>query len=192
MTTYSKHDRYAKRDMLAEVVERIVVLDDCWEWAGQRDRRGYGRFDFRSEHAQAHRLVYELFVGPVPHGLVLDHLCRNPPCVNPDHLEPVDNRENILRGTAPTALNAVKTECKWGHPLEGDNLLLRPDGRECRTCARANGRASRLRRRLADESPGVRWHVERVAEPIEPGIHGDLLAIPVSEFAALVEQWRTS
>lgn len=111
---------------------------ECWEWQGTRDR-GYGRcFVGRPKrYSPAHRVAYELAVGPIPEGLTLDHLCRNPGCVNPAHLEPVTNRENILRGVGITAQRARQTHCKRGHLLEGDNLLSaarRHQWRACRTC----------------------------------------------------------
>ena len=74
---------------------RVVKGPDCWEWQGPRDTSGYGRHG----HFRAHRVAYQLMVEPIPVGLVLDHLCRNPGCVNPDHLEPVTTRENtVVRG----------------------------------------------------------------------------------------------
>lgn len=112
----------------------------CWIWDHVKDRHGYGHFS----HVGAHRWSYELHVGPIPEGLSLDHLCRNPPCVNPDHLEPVTHRENVLRGVSPCAQHARQTHCKRGHPLSGDNLRLRPNGhRACRECESANRRQRR-------------------------------------------------
>ena len=103
-------------------------------WIGQLSKfpAGYGN----RQGTPAHRLYYEELVGPIPEGLVTDHLCRNRDCVNPGHLEPVTNRENILRGEGITAQNARKTHCKRGHPLSGDNLYIDPStgGRVCRVC----------------------------------------------------------
>ncbi len=113
----------------------------CWNWVGAINRGdGYGRicsrYD-RQKHETAHRVVYETAVGAIPDGLDLDHLCRNRRCVNPAHLEPVTRQVNILRGETVTAANAKKTHCLHGHPLSGDNLRIKPNGRrECRTCAR--------------------------------------------------------
>jgi hypothetical protein len=88
----------------------------------------------------AHRLAYELFVGPIPEGQTIDHLCRNRPCVNPGHLEVVDMRTNLLRGSSPTAQNARKTHCKHGHEFTPENTALKQGRyRICRTCrARRN------------------------------------------------------
>lgn len=116
----------------------------CWLWTGPQDPRGYGRFWFEQKPSRAHRRSYEWLVGPIPEGLVLDHLCRVRNCVRPDHLEPVTNRENILRGVSPTARNAVKTHCSQGHPYDSSNTYVRPGGgRDCRACKRNIMRAQR-------------------------------------------------
>lgn len=78
---------------------RVRPTGFCWEWLGHRDRNGYGCFSqTRALRWRAHRLSYQLLVGPIPNGLVIDHLCRNTGCVNPDHLEPVTQLENVRRG----------------------------------------------------------------------------------------------
>jgi len=122
----------------------VATPNGCWEWRGIK-RIGYGQFHFQGKQVQAHRLSYELLVAPIPEGLTIDHLCRNRACVNPAHLEPILIRENILRGTGPTARNAVKTHCKRGHLLDLFNIYRHPDGRrECRICKRLR-RQRRLR-----------------------------------------------
>jgi predicted DNA-binding transcriptional regulator AlpA len=78
--------------------EKVEPTGFCWEWTAFKDRKGYGRFRVDDRTMQAHRVAYELLVGPIPEGLHLDHLCRNTSCVNPDHLEPVDLAENVRRG----------------------------------------------------------------------------------------------
>lgn len=108
----------------------------CMPWPGVIEC-GYGTLRVRGKTTYAHRAIYENVNGPVPDGMVLDHLCRNRDCVNPDHLEPVTNKENILRGVSPAAINARKTHCVRGHALTGENLFINSNGRRvCRTCAR--------------------------------------------------------
>ncbi len=118
--------------------------EECWEWIGGTSR-GYGRFWSGRSQVPAHRYGYERFIGPIPVGLTLDHLCRNRSCVNPEHLEPVSMRVNLLRGIGPAAKNARQTLCLRGHPLAGTNLYVRPSRHErvCRTCRSARKRAYR-------------------------------------------------
>lgn len=112
---------------------RPDVRTGCWHWSGRVGPRGYGIFG--NKNSSAHRLAYEMRCGPVPDGLVIDHLCRNPLCVNPEHLQAVTQKENTLRGVGPTAINAHKTHCVRGHALIGHNLVIRPGGwRKCRAC----------------------------------------------------------
>lgn len=76
----------------------VMSGQECWAWTGQRDAKGYGLMaDGTGGKVRAHRWVWETMVGPIPEGYTIDHLCRNPSCVNPDHLEPVDNAENQRR-----------------------------------------------------------------------------------------------
>jgi hypothetical protein len=116
----------------------------CLLWTASRLPRGYGEFGFRGRVVRAHKWLYEQLHGPVPAGLVLDHKCRTPSCVNPDHLEPVTQRVNVLRGTAPAALQAQQESCIHGHPLSGANLYTKPNGaRQCKACRRDTDRRRR-------------------------------------------------
>lgn len=115
----------------------------CWVWTGKINRRGYGYAG--PNNRAAHRILYELHVGPIPDGLVIDHLCRNKLCVNPAHLEPVTPKENTLRGIGPTAVNALKTHCPKGHPYDDSNTKDRGHGRECRVCYNARTRLYKQR-----------------------------------------------
>lgn len=122
-------------------------LGPCWIWEGQRVNSGYGmtRWWVGKGHSNAsklaHRMSYELTKGNIPVGKQLDHLCRNRICVNPDHLEPVTNKENVLRGDGLCAENARKIVCKRGHPLTAENVYTNPRNmRTCRTCSRMRER----------------------------------------------------
>lgn len=108
----------------------------CWLWTGSLDTPGYGTVGSDSRKWLAHRVAYRLFVGPIPDGLTIDHLCRVRHCVNPDHLEPVTNAENIRRGMSPSAINARKTHCTHGHEFTPENTRITPQGRKCRICVR--------------------------------------------------------
>jgi len=113
-------------------------MTGCWLWMRGTTSNGYGAMAFEGRSRLAHRLSYELLVGPVPDGLQIDHLCRTRLCVNPDHLEPVTQRENILRGTAPVVENARRTHCVNGHPFDDANTGPARGGRNrrCRACNR--------------------------------------------------------
>lgn len=129
-------------DVLARVrsdLDRLVSpipVTGCWMWMGSLSTK-YGTYYRLGRNYAAHRLVFLALGGAIPDGLVLHHKCRNCWCVNPDHLEPLSNKANVLAGTSPTAANGRKTHCYRGHPLSGDNLLRKNRSlRECRTCYR--------------------------------------------------------
>jgi hypothetical protein len=119
-------------------------LGPCWQWKLKPTIWGYGRIVVCAtprKAMQAHRFSFEMLIGPVPDGLELDHLCRNRMCVKPTHLEPVPPQVNKLRGESPTARNARKTHCKYGHDFSDPTvLILAANGkRKCRVCRdRAN------------------------------------------------------
>lgn len=116
------------------LLARVVVVGSCVEYTGHCDRAGYGQIsDAAGKSTYAHRAMYEFMVGPIPDGLVLDHLCRNPPCVNPAHLEPVTRRENSRRGLK----GVMRTHCAHGHLLDEANTYTYKGARQCRTCNRA-------------------------------------------------------
>lgn len=106
----------------------------CIEWAGTKERNGYGVISFGGRQFVAHRLEWERVNGPIPEGMVIDHLCRNTSCVRPDHMEPVSGKVNTLRGVGAFAENARKTKCKRGHELTPQRR--NPAWRECRICQR--------------------------------------------------------
>jgi len=126
----------------------------CWNWNAYVHPLGYGKFTIDRPHSNkkltkmAHRLSWEFFNGRIPKNLCLDHLCRNRKCVNPEHLELVTLRENILRGIAPSAQQARQTHCKNGHRLQGGNLYIFKNKRECKICRSINQKIWQKENRL--------------------------------------------
>jgi hypothetical protein len=127
---------------------KVDAQGPCWEWTGARSSSGYGQIWVKPAKVVAHRFAYEQLVGPIPVGLQLDHLCRNRACVNPDHLQPVTQQINILRGSSVAAANHVKTHCPQGHEYTPENTYIHPknNGRICRACARARTQSARQRK----------------------------------------------
>lgn len=135
----------------AALVERFWAKVDrvggCWLWTAAKNGDGYGNFWLGRPQGSvgAHRFAYELLVGPIPEGLSLDHLCRVRNCVRPDHLEPVTNRENTIRGLAPAISRQrgeKRTHCINGHEITPESVrYARSSGggliRHCRECDKA-------------------------------------------------------
>ncbi len=119
----------------------------CWIWTAYRNQDGYGKFELDNDIVYAHRIAYQLFVGPIPSNLELDHLCRNPACVNPAHLELVLHIENVRRGDNwSKGWERDVTHCPQGHEYSSDNLIKQglSNKRKCKTCHRDRARAKKL------------------------------------------------
>jgi hypothetical protein len=130
-----------KDNPVARFWPKVQKSDTCWLWTAAACPLGYGRFGVGGEVVLAHRFSYELHRGRIPDGLSLDHLCRTPRCVNPDHLEPVSQRENPLRG-----IRTNKATCRNGHPMIPENIAawaLRKGHKTCRLCVAARVRLQR-------------------------------------------------
>lgn len=150
---------------------RVEKTSTCWLWTGPKLPSGYGYLGRNGKHIYVHRLAYELLVGPIPAGLMLDHVkangCTSKTCVKtiadkdgPAHLEPVTQRENILRGDGPAIARELmqnihqrlraRTHCKRGHIFDEENALLeRGRHRRCRKCRRLRERIYRQARSMA-------------------------------------------
>lgn len=125
---------------LREKIEHYLDKSDpngCWIWTRGKDPQGYGLVSWGGRSSYVHR-TYLIELGhEYPDGWVTDHLCRVTSCANPEHLEIVTRRENVIRGVGPTAVNAVKTHCDNGHEFTPENTSTRPNGgRYCRACWR--------------------------------------------------------
>ena len=137
------------QDWLARLFRGAKPIGRCIIWTKGKTDKGYGTIRKDGRTQVVHRVAYEAQNGPVPKGLILDHLCRNRACLNPAHLEPVTHRVNILRGICPTAINARKKICSKGHSLtDKSNMRVRATGgRACRACNRAGNIRYRSRRK---------------------------------------------
>ncbi len=159
--------------MLDEIVierfwAKVDKTEDCWLWTASLNSGGYGQFRISQTDSpkRAHRISYELLVGPIPDDLCIDHLCRNRICVNPDHLEPVTTKENSRRGIGGklgAARQVAKTHCPHGHPYNAENTYTQPTkaggvNRICRTCKRES-----VARRRQDPAYRERERVARKA-----------------------------
>jgi hypothetical protein len=111
-------------------------VNDCWEWTDALTASGHAQVSMHGTTCPAYRVSYQMFVGPIPDELTLDHLCRNRACVNPTHVEPVTIRENTLRGIGPSSVNAAKTHCLRGHEFTPENIYwgMRRGKRPFRVC----------------------------------------------------------
>lgn len=135
--------------------KRVDTTGICWEWNGYILANGYGQIASRvrptdSGTRLAHRVAWELLVGTIGDGLVLDHLCRNRRCVNPDHLQPVSQPENVARGLH----GALRTHCTYGHELTPENTRYdrKANCRRCRTCARVWDRRAKAKAKARKEA----------------------------------------
>jgi len=113
-------------------------MSGCWLWTGSADN-GYGQIHWKRKTGKAHRIAYEILIGPVPDGLEIDHLCRVRSCCNPAHMEPVTHRENITRGAGATIIRLGR--CRSGrHLIRSDTDIQvmkggsNPGARTCRAC----------------------------------------------------------
>jgi len=131
---------YPRISPLERFLRKIKIVESgCWEWQGKTTSFGYGCMGLNKKLIYVHRFAYEHYIGSIPQGLQIDHLCRNPKCANPAHLEAVTASENVLRSTAPTVSakrNSSKTHCPYGHQYSSENTYHYHNQRFCRQCQR--------------------------------------------------------
>ena len=138
-------------DALERFWAKVTPLPNgCLAWTGGHTLNGYGQFNGGGRSKLAHRWAYERFVGPIPDGLELDHLCSKRDCVQVDHLEAVTHKVNCRRGQGDQN-HATKTQCPQGHPYDLVNTIRRLNGgRQCRICTNISQKKSRQRLRNTD------------------------------------------
>lgn len=153
--TLLSHDDHS----VQERIRANVTVNDagCWIWNRSLGTAGYGQMYYqapgeRARMQSAHRTSYRVFIGPIPEGLELDHLCRVRRCVNPEHLDPVPHQTNVLRSPiAIGAINGAKTHCRAGHPFSAENTRFSMKGKQpmrvCRACSREAGARYKARQR---------------------------------------------
>ena len=127
--------------------ERYKIINGCFIWQGSLDRDGYGTFYFMKKARRAHRVAYYFANGSIPDEMVIDHICRNRNCVNPEHLRCITKTQNTLENSNSVgAINKMKQFCKFGHPLD------RKYGKQryCSICS--SEKSSRLRKKWREEA----------------------------------------
>lgn len=139
-------------DRLPQLLESVDYRGDngCWNWTRGKKTGGYGEFKpFRYGNNRAtHAIFYEMRYDAIPKGMTVDHLCRNPSCVNPKHLEVVTRAANVMRGESPAAKNARKTHCgTCGNEFDYFYLRNGNPRRGCKNCTKLRMRASRARKK---------------------------------------------
>ena len=151
-----KTKKLTSESPIARFLKKIKTGDkkDCWLWISGKTHHGYGVFWINRKLVRAHRFSYELFNNKrIPDSLTIDHLCKNTSCVNPNHLEAVTMKENVLRGDSPTSKNFRKTHCINGHELSFENiyLLKNKEGcqhRQCKICTKIRSKEHYTKMRL--------------------------------------------
>ena len=125
----------ALKPAIERFLDKISISKSgCWVWVAGLTTKGYGKFH-DGKTVLPHRFIYEYYHNIISTDLTIDHLCRNRRCVNPEHLEEVTCKENILRGVGLAAINAKKTHCPQNHPYDDDNTSINSQGRRvCRIC----------------------------------------------------------
>lgn len=147
-------ERLDRKIPKAELFERYVTrTDGCWEWNGPVTTHGYTGL---GRHGLGHRWSYEQQNGEIPESLVIDHLCRNKTCTNPDHLEAVTNQENLARGLGYRLMNGMDDKCVHGHLYTEENTYTDPQGGiRCRSCQREAEKRRTPRKRKKTNKEGI-------------------------------------
>lgn len=142
---------FTSADITASVVRRfwaqVVKTESCWNWVGSDNGNGYGYMHGGGRRHGVHRISYVIHGGVLQPGLVIDHICRNRSCVNPEHLRQVTQRVNALENSSSiSAINSAKTTCPKGHPYTEENTWISRGARKCRTCSLARSSMAQKKR----------------------------------------------
>lgn len=151
--------RFWSKVELGPTPEDRPDLGPCWIWTRALNSRGYGQWAVDGVSKSVHRIVHEVFIGPIPDGLTIDHLCRVTNCANPHHVEAVTSAENNRRKPA-----SLVTQCPEGHPYDEANTIVSSHGtRSCRECNNARQRVPEGQRRRSIKPTDRRLAVNRRA-----------------------------
>jgi len=120
----------------SKFLSKIIIIKECWEWSGYKDKDGYGKFSLNRTPFMAHRISFNIFKGIIKDNLVIDHICHNRSCINPEHLRQVTIKTNTLENSVGNAyFNSIKTHCNKGHEFIGANIGKDSSGdRYCKKC----------------------------------------------------------
>ena len=154
-----KESETAENLAIAPQLRFVVAKNGCWEWTGAVASTGYAILNIDKQRKLAHRIAYQLFVGPIHHPLQTDHLCRNKKCINPAHLEAVTSKENSLRGKHPLYKIHREQICKRGHDLSvEENRIYRKDGRyRCKICVKQTRKEYQKKGAIRKDQPQSKW-----------------------------------
>ena len=162
---------YGDPSLIVRFLASTSISAGCWNWRAGKTGAGYGAIKISGRTLGAHRVAYELSSGKsIPEKMEIDHLCRNRACVNPEHLEVVTAKENILRGTCPAAFNSKKIHCPMGHPYSKENTIRTTSSatgtvrRICRICNKAA-----FHKRKNGGNPGAPRKLPQGAQAVERG-----------------------
>ena len=153
-----KKNPNAWRPLMPRVMAKVATdKNGCWVWQGYTTDRGYASIMWNGEQWLVHRAVYTELIGPIPDGLVLDHLCENPSCANPMHLEAVTQYDNLARSHGFIQMHGMQTHCKYGHEFTPENTDLRPQSmgrpgfaRFCKQCKAESWQRQKARKSAND------------------------------------------
>lgn len=144
--------RSPNADEIMKFHARYTKSDGCWTWRGCLHSSGYGSFYMGRQKVSAHRLAFVIHNGEIPDGLVIDHLCRNRSCVNPEHLEAVTQSRNVRRGLLCADTIRLGSNCSKGHLIDEESIMRTKRGPRCRICNRNYMREYMRNRRVAAQS----------------------------------------